>query len=47
MTASGKSVFTYGAGNQAEALKASNFNSYYRQVVLSKLQNPGGVMGID
>lgn len=29
-----KSVFLYGAGNQAEALRASNFNSYFRMQVM-------------
>jgi hypothetical protein len=29
-----KSVFTYGAGNQSEALKATNFNSHYRLKVM-------------
>ncbi len=29
-----KEVFEYGAGNQAEALRATNFNSYYRMRVM-------------
>ncbi|MEO0564613.1 MAG: hypothetical protein AAF125_21090 [Chloroflexota bacterium] len=29
-----KQVFSYGAGNQSEALKATNFNSYYRMKVM-------------
>lgn len=29
-----KSVFSFGAGNQAEALKGSNFNSYFRMKVM-------------
>ena len=44
-----KSVFAFGAGNQAEALKATNFNSYYRLKVMrdpSCWEMAGSVRGI-